>query len=113
MNYSKFYRKSKSNSNSSGSGTISIGEDASLKALKEEDPSPENKSRFRVGPAGNVKASADIQKTEEVGVEQVVEKQDMEKLEKEEEGKVEKRGRFNVLFHGTFELWWEKLLALD
>ena len=43
-----------------------------------------------------MKVSGDIQKTEEVGVELVVEKQDMEKLEKEEEGKVEKRGRFNV-----------------
>ena len=94
--------KSNSNSNSSGSGSLSIGEDASLKALKEEDRSPENNSGFPVVPAESGRQSSDpekrvdIQKGEEAGVEQVVEKQDMEKLEKEEEGKVEKRGRFNI-----------------
>ena len=98
----QFSRKSKSNSNSSGSGSLSIGEDASLKALKEEDRSPENNSGFPVGRAEPGQPSSDpdkrveIQKSEEAGVEQVVEKQDMEKLEKEEEGKVEKRGRFNI-----------------
>ena len=46
--------------------------------------------------SSNTDTKSDIPKSEEAGLELVVEKQDMEKLEKEEEGKVEKRGRFNV-----------------
>ena len=47
-------------------------------------------------PSSDPDRRVNIQKGEEAGVELVVEKQDMEKLEKEEEGKVEKRGRFNI-----------------
>ena len=46
--------------------------------------------------SSNTDKESDSHKSEEAGVELVVEKQDMEKLEKEEEGKVEKRGRFNI-----------------
>ena len=49
-----------------------------------------------MAPAQTPDTKSDIPQSEETGLELVVEKQDMEKLEKEEEGKVEKRGRFNV-----------------
>ena len=49
-----------------------------------------------MAPAQTPDTKSDIPQSEETGLELVVEKQDMEKLEKEEEGKVEKRGRFNI-----------------
>ena len=49
-----------------------------------------------MAPAQTPDTRSDIPQSEETGLELVVEKQDMEKLEKEEEGKVEKRGRFNI-----------------
>ena len=78
--------------------------DANVDKTESKD-SQENKTRFNVKPTDkedlivNVDsdpAEVSTKPAEEVrGVELVVEKQDMEKLEKEEE-KIEKRGRFNI-----------------
>ena len=122
----KYFRKSQSGHQNHESGSLSITDNNSLQQLREESPgeeekksrfrvmqasssrdtpdqdkkveTKENKSRFQVEPAQH---SEDVRenKSEEKKLELVVEKQDMEKLEKDEEGndkKVEKRGRFNI-----------------
>ena len=78
--------------------------DANVDKTESKD-SQENKTRFNVKPTDKEDLIANVDSdpaevstkpAEEVrGVELVVEKQDMEKLEKEEE-KIEKRGRFNI-----------------
>merc|ERR1712058_69870 len=113
----KNMQKSQSNSNN---GSTNNKESSNLNDLPEE--SPEKKSRFKVAPAeetGKIKTEEKISRfnvqpakelitntsktvtesVESTNLDLVVEKQDMEKLEKEEENgevKVEKRGRFAI-----------------